>query len=179
MKLPLMLIMGMEDFFLQTSAGVTYKNLRWLAGNYPDSQSALFNQSLVIFRRLKQTLREALSCPSQVTKFKKYQYQIFSPWAEIHKSVLEKCQIETICSTDTKAIHKGDNKTWFCFCLSVPVCFTGASLDVGSHTPRIFCIHLIVIMIIWFALWFGSSSVSRCSVLIQQHEHRSVENKLN
>lgn len=105
---------GYGGFLFSDVSGCNISNLRWLAGNYPDSQSALFNQSLVVVRRLKQTL-EALSCPSQVTKFKKYQYQIFSPWAEIHKSVLEKCQIETICSTDTKAIHKGESKTWFCF----------------------------------------------------------------
>lgn len=41
----------------QTSAGVTYKIQGWLPGNYPDSQSALFNQSLVIYGQLKQTLR--------------------------------------------------------------------------------------------------------------------------
>lgn len=31
------------------------RNPRWLPGNYPDSHSALFNQSLVIYSQLKQT----------------------------------------------------------------------------------------------------------------------------
>lgn len=84
-------------------------------------------------------------------------------------------QIQTISSADTEVIAKLDLVSTFQFlCGSQEPHETLVLIPQGASAYT-----FIVIMIIWFASWLGSTSVSRCSVLIQQDEHRSMEHPVN